>query len=49
MTYLSKLAVGRRIGKVDEDEDIGECGRVDGVEVGRGVGIENALLLITEV
>jgi hypothetical protein len=48
-TYLSKLAVGKRTGEVVEDEGIEEVGRVDNVDVGRGVGIENTVLLITEV
>jgi len=40
--------VDKGIGKVDEEEGIGEEDRVDGVEVRRGVGIKNAVLLIAE-
>jgi hypothetical protein len=43
---LSKLAVGTRVG---EEEGIKEGGRVDEVEVGKGVGVENTVLLIKEV
>ena len=32
-----------------EGEGIKEGGRVDEIEVGRGVGFENTVLLITEV
>ena len=45
-TYLSKLAVAKTFGEVDE-EVIKEGDRVDEVDVGRGVGIEKTVLLIT--
>lgn len=46
---LSNPAVGEKVGEVDEEEDIEEGDRVDEVEVGRGVNVENTVLLITEV
>jgi hypothetical protein len=46
---LSKFAVGGGFSEVDEEEGIKEGGRVDEIEVGRGVGFENTVLLITEV
>lgn len=41
--------MGKRVGEVDEEEGIKEGDRVDEVEVGRGVDIENTVLLIAEV
>ena len=41
--------MGKRIDKVDEEEGTKEEDRTGGVEVGWGVGIENTVLLITEV
>lgn len=34
---------------MNEERGIEERGRVDGVEVGRGVDVENTVLLISEV
>lgn len=48
-TYPSRLTVGKRVGEVDEEEGIKDGDRVDEVEVGRGVGVENTVLLITDV
>lgn len=46
---MSKAAVERRVGDGDEDEDMKGGDRVDDVEVGRGVGVDETVLLITEL
>ena len=48
-TYLSKAAVGKGTSEEDEDEDIKGSDRVGEVVVGRGVGVEKTVLLITEL
>lgn len=48
-THLSNEAVGRGVGGLDEEEGIEGGDIVDEVEVGRGIDVENTVLLITEV
>ena len=48
-TYLSKLAVGGRVGGVDGGEGIKEGDRIGEVEVGRGDGTEKTVPLITGI